>query len=124
MRSAHPLIGRSIMVLDDEPLIALEVAALFESMGAQVVSARTHVEACVAIKLRKFCAAVLDYGLGDDNAVTVCALLAERNIPFMFYSGYGDLQEIFPTSVIVQKPATGDALIAAMTGLVSAAADV
>jgi hypothetical protein len=53
--------------------------------------------------------------------MTLCALLAERKIPFMIYSGYSDLQESFPTSVIVQKPATGDALIAAMTGLVTAA---
>jgi DNA-binding NtrC family response regulator len=123
MGSAYPLAGCSILVVEDEPLIALEMATLFQSAGAQVVSVRTCAEARVAIEQRSVCAAVLDYRLGDDNVGTLCARLAERQMPFMFYSGYDDLEESFPKSLIVQKPATGNALISAITGLVSPAAD-
>lgn len=36
----------------------------------------------------------------------------------MFYTGYGDVQEEHPYTVVVEKPATADALLTAMAGLV------
>jgi DNA-binding response OmpR family regulator len=121
MGNAFPLTGRSILVVEDEPLIALEIAALLQSAGAEVISARTRGEAYAVIEARRVCAAVLDWRLGDDDGAGLCRLLGTREIPFMFYSGYSDLQERFPKSVIVQKPAMGDALVSAMTGLISPA---
>jgi hypothetical protein len=63
-------------------------------------------------------AAVLDYRLGDESVRTLCALLSERRIPFMFYTGYGALEASYPDAVVVQKPSTGRALLTAMAGLV------
>jgi DNA-binding response OmpR family regulator len=108
-------------VVEDEPLIALEMAALFQSAGAHVVSARSHAEACVAIEARGVCAAVLDYRLGKDNVAELCVLLEESGIPYMFYSGYCDLQASFPKTVIVSKPADGATLVSAMMGLLEPA---
>jgi hypothetical protein len=62
---------------------------------------------------------VLDYKLGTDSVPALCALLAERRIPFMFYTGYGDLQGTYPDAVVVQKPATADTLLTAMATLVA-----
>ena len=36
MGSAYPLSGRSVLVVEDEPLISLEMAAIFEDAGAKV----------------------------------------------------------------------------------------
>jgi len=116
MGSAHPLAGRSILVVEDDFLISMEVAALFESAGADVVQARTVTEA--AGRANGVSAAVLDYRLGDDSVRVLCALLAERRIPFMFYSGYADLAERYPGAVVVPKPSTSKALLTAMAGLV------
>jgi hypothetical protein len=63
-------------------------------------------------------AAILDYGLGVEKVQTLCSHLAERGIPFMFYTGYADLQQSYPATLVVQKPATGDTLLAALAGLV------
>ena len=39
------LAGRSILIVEDEPLIALDIAAEFEKVGAQVVQTATLKEA-------------------------------------------------------------------------------
>ena len=121
MGSAFPLTGRSILVVEDEPLISLEMTALFESAGAKVLHARTVTEA--VDRADGLSAAVLDYGLGGENLPALCALLSERRIPFMFYSGYSDIQRTYPDAVIVQKPASANALLTAMAGLVAPPAE-
>jgi CheY-like chemotaxis protein len=121
MGSAYPLTGRCILVAEDEPLIAMEMAALLESIGARVVFARTPAVARRAIEVGGLAGAVLDYRLGNENVHEVCALLSARQVPFMFYSGYDDLHERFPQSTVVQKPASGDRLISTIAALVSSA---
>ena len=76
-------------------------------------------EAAAAVALDGVCAAVLDYRLGNDNVATLCEALEGRRIPFVLYSGYCDLQESFPKHVILQKPAHGESLLAAIAGLLS-----
>src|SRR5262245_6644744 len=104
MASAYSLKGCSILVAEDDPLIAFELADLFQSAGAQVISVATLAAAALAIEHDAICAAVLDYRLGDENVSALCRSLEKREIPFMFYSGYGDLQQSFAGHVIVQKP--------------------
>ena len=90
-----------------------------QSPGAQVLSLSALAEAAAAVALDGVCAAVLDYRLGDDNVATLCEALEGRRIPFVLYSGYCDLQESFPKQVILQKPAHGESLLAAIAELLS-----
>jgi DNA-binding response OmpR family regulator len=117
MGSAYPLTGRSILVVEDEPLIAFELQSLFEGAGAKVRSAQTLRQAVNLTEEGHLSAAVLDYGLGAGDVSLVCRLLAEREVPFMFYSGYAQLQD-HPKALIVQKPATSGVLLAAISTLV------
>jgi DNA-binding response OmpR family regulator len=116
--SAYPLAGQSILVVEDEPLIALEMAMLFESAGAQVLCVRTRAQARDTIADQAVRAAVLDYGLADGSTAALCGLLTERRIPFLFYSGYADLDRRFPNAVVVAKPSTGQKLLSAVAGLI------
>ena len=118
MGSANPLTGRSILVVEDEPLISIEMAALFELARARVLQGRTIAEA--VRRTDGVSAAVLDYRLGDESVPALCTVLAQRQIPFMFYSGYNDLQA---KSVVVPKPSSGKALLTAMAGLIDARVD-
>ena len=118
MGRAYPLTGRAILVVEDEPLILLEITALFQSAGATVLSAMDLPTAIELVSTSGPSAAVLDYGLGADKVQALCALLGERGIPFMFYTGYADPQQRFPTVLVVQKPANTDTLLAAMSDLV------
>jgi CheY-like chemotaxis protein len=123
MGSAYPLAGRSILVVEDEPLIALDIAGLFESAGAKVRTTNSFADALGLVAQHAWSGAVLDYRLGHDDVRGLCQFLAERGIPFMFYTGLAELPETFPGAMVVHKPATGDALLTGMSELVSRQAD-
>jgi len=123
MGTAYPLAGRSILVVEDEPLIALEIAGLFESAGAQVHTTNRLADALGLVEQNAWSGAVLDYRLGLDDVRLLCRRLADRGIPFMIYTGLADLPESYPSAVIVQKPACGDTLLMGMSELVSRRAD-
>ena len=57
------LAGRSILILEDEPLIALEVHAAFRAAGASIISAADSKEALRMIGLPDLSAAVVDINL-------------------------------------------------------------
>jgi DNA-binding response OmpR family regulator len=86
MGSVYPVTGCSILV-EDEPLIALEVQSLLEGAGAKVQTADTLRRAIELTAQGGLCAAVLDYGLGAGDVSLLCRHLADRSAPFMFYSG-------------------------------------
>ena len=117
MGSAYPLTGRSILVVEDEPLISLEMAIIFESAGAKVSVARTLADATRLLGQDDVSAAVLDFGLGGESVSTLCGHLRERGIPFMFYTGHGHVQGSYPEAVVVEKPASGNTLLTAMAAL-------
>jgi DNA-binding response OmpR family regulator len=117
MGSAYPLTGRSILVVEDEPLISLEMTGIFESAGASVMVARTLADAVRLVEGRDVSAVVLDFGLGGDSMSTVCGHLRERGIPFMFYTGHGHVQGSYPDAVVVEKPASGGTLLTAIAAL-------
>ena len=82
------LAGRSILIVEDEPVIALDLVTAFEQAGAVVLAARSLAEASGLVEHDGLSAAVLDFGLGDDDAGALCARLEQRRIPFILHSGY------------------------------------
>jgi CheY-like chemotaxis protein len=119
MASAYPLTGCSILVVEDEPLIAIEMAALLQTAGAEVFSARTLGEATALLERANLSAAIVDYGMGSEDTSTLCRDLVQRGIRFMFYTGYSHMQHAYPDAVVVQKPASERQLVSAMVGLVA-----
>ena len=117
MGSATVLAGRSILVVEDHPLIRLELTSLFESVGAQVIATRTREQAIMAVEKYRIRAALLDYGLREDNVAPLCDLLARCQIPYMFYTGYPDLGQSYPGVIVVEKPASAEVLVATMAKL-------
>jgi len=76
-----------ILVVDDEPLIALDLEETFREAGAQVIKTSTLHSAREAAENSDISAAVLDFRLGNETAESVAEILAGRGIPFIFYSG-------------------------------------
>ena len=107
--------GRLILIAEDEPLIALDITLAFEDEGAWVTRARTLNEALLGVEDRALSVAILDHALSDRDSSKVYARLKERNIPFVTYSGYGDL-ECFG-GVHLKKPACMSVLVATVKGL-------
>ncbi len=69
------LVGRLVLVVEDEPLVALDVADCLKAAGAQVVIARTLADALRESASADLSAAVLDHGLHDGDTSEVCERL-------------------------------------------------
>jgi DNA-binding response OmpR family regulator len=110
------LAGRSILVCEDEPLIALSIADAFTGAGARVVTARSFASALIAVENEAPSAVILDHALSDGDSSQLCKRLRQRNIPYVLHSGYGMLDGA-GGAVHVPKPANPDVLVTAVLGL-------
>jgi DNA-binding NtrC family response regulator len=108
------LAGRCVLIVEDEPLVALDIIQAFEAAGAQVKAARTLAEAKCFVERDGLSAAVLDFGLGDGDADWLCGRLTQRNIPFVLHSGYGHVGEACRSGIVIPKPANPTTLVGAL----------
>ena len=113
MGSANPLFGRSVLIVEDEPLIALDLHDALDKAGASILAATTIKEALELIARAQICAAIVDVKVGGNDCSSVCAALTTRSIPFMFYTGYSNAPSLsqWPTAPAVDKPAAGTTLV-------------
>jgi len=73
---------------------------------------------CKSPRPSTYSAAVLDYACGDDNQTAIlCDHLVKRQVPFMFYTGYDEVDEAHRTVLLVRKPASSEVLLRALMQL-------
>jgi DNA-binding response OmpR family regulator len=118
MGSTRLLVDRSVLVVEDEPLIALGLKELFEAEGANVYVASSPTEALSIADEVVLSAAILDFGSRGGTNAPLCRTLRAYGIPFMYYTGYSDLNERTVGAPVVTKPASGPKLITAIVRLV------
>jgi DNA-binding response OmpR family regulator len=111
--------GLVILVIEDEPLVALDVQQAFEDAGATVVVARTLAASLVAVEDNSISAAIVDHALGDGDSSEICERLKERSVPFIIYSGFAHLDGACADAKHVNKPASPSVLVATVTGLLA-----
>ena len=117
----RPFTGRSILIAEDEPLIALDITLAFEEQGARVIVARTLKDALLGIEVSPgLSAAILDHALGETDSSTVCHRMKELGIPFVVYSGYNDIPGACAGGVHVKKPAAASELVAIVSAMIPA----
>lgn len=104
------LLGKRIVVVDDDAGVKATVEAALSDAGAIIVSSWE----------RKIDAAILDVRIGNGvTSIPIAIVLQDRNVPFLFYTAHaGSLAEIlrtrWPGCLILSKPIAEDALIAAV----------
>ena len=113
--TAVSLSGRTILVVEDEPLVALDVAETIKRAGASVLLAHTLKDGLRLADHADLSAAVLDFGLIDGQASELCQRLNGRRVPYVLHSGYSHVGEACPGGLVVPKPATPGALIDALS---------
>jgi CheY-like chemotaxis protein len=104
-----PLKDLRVLVVEDEYLVAKSLEAVLHALGCQVVGTASTVEdACQLIKDHRVDAALLDINLSPGTCEPVARALRYREIPFVFLSGYSNLN-MLPDDLrgyrIVTKPA-------------------
>ena len=121
---AAGLDGARLLVVEDEPLVALEIEAELTEEGAVVVGPAGSLEAAMRlIEAEPIDAALLDANLAGKPVDALAAALAARGVPFAFASGYGPsgLPEGFRDRPLLGKPFGAEALVALVRGLLAPA---
>lgn len=100
-----------ILVVEDEPLIATEIAGMLAAMGCHTVGpvAAVH-QALVLIDTEPVDAAILDVNVSDGYITPVAERLLDRGIPVLLATGYEvfALSERLMSLPRLQKPYTSD----------------
>jgi PAS domain S-box-containing protein len=125
--STAKLAGRRFLIVEDEPLVALDISAGLQDAGAEVVaSAGTAKQALEAIENKALDAALLDGNLHGSPVDEIAAALTRRKVPFLFVTGYGreSLPRTFSHAAILAKPFSQQQLIDAASRLVAPAGEV
>ena len=84
------LAGLRILMVEDEPIIAMALEELLEDEGARPTVAGSLEQANEALAGQEFDAAILDINIHGQKSYPVARVLMERGVPFVFASGYGD----------------------------------
>jgi DNA-binding response OmpR family regulator len=107
--------ARRILVVEDEFLIALDIAGVLEQAGLHVIGPHgTIADALKAIEGEEVHGALLDANLAGEPVGTIADALKVRRIPFAFVSGYGrdHLPPQHRTAPLIKKPFMGKDLLA------------
>lgn len=106
-----------ILVVEDDALLALDLAQQLESVGFEIVGPVAATAAALALLRSRGCdAGVLDIHLGRETSEPVAKELIARGTPFVTVSGYSGLQRppIFANAPLLSKPVRIEALVAAL----------
>jgi PAS domain S-box-containing protein len=101
------LTGARFLVVEDEPLVALDLADGLREAGAEVVaSTGLSKQALDIIESHELDAALLDGNLHGQPVDEIAAALTRHNVPFMFVTGYGraGLPQAFRAAPVLAKP--------------------
>jgi DNA-binding LytR/AlgR family response regulator len=90
-QASDELQGLRILIVEDNFLIAEELRELLSQRGCEVVGPASRVvQGLDLVNHHDLSGAVLDINLGDEDCFPIAAALLEREVPFVFLTGYGD----------------------------------
>jgi CheY-like chemotaxis protein len=91
--STNSLAGRRVLVIEDDFLIGMDFATSLEALGASVVGPVGNIDDALDLitDATELDGAVLDLNLGGEMSYPVADALVERDIPFVFTTGYDKL---------------------------------
>ena len=116
---SHPNLKDSIiLVVEDEPLIVMDISMAFESAGAQLTTTNSVKHAKLLVEHDGLSAAILDHALADGDSSSLCRRLAERGIPYLIYSGFKTIDGPCNDAPHLDKPASPAQLLNAMEALI------
>jgi len=115
-----PLGGRSILIVEDDSVLATDLAVLLTRAGCRAVLPTTSVAAALSTLVHyPVDAAVLDVNIQNEWVFPVAHSLAAAGVPFLFLTGYGrdSIPAEHRTRPFIQKPHAPEGLLAAVTQL-------
>jgi DNA-binding response OmpR family regulator len=116
-----PLDGLTVLVVEDDLLLAMDLEAALVEAGAIVVDVcRTLDDAMMRGEADDFAVAVLDFSLGPDPVTPFARRLARRGIPFILHTGMlcGEPSLLeWKDYPVLEKPASSHRLVSALKSM-------
>ena len=116
------LAGRRVLLVEDEVIVALELAMELEDRGAEVIGPAHDLASAVDLAgADGIDAAILDVDLRGEEVYPVAERLMAAGVPFVFHTGHGDraeLRERFDGALVCTKPTLSEELVAVVATLV------
>lgn len=109
--------GKRILVVEDEPLVAMLVEEMLLDLGCEVVGPAYSIEHGTSLaEAGDLDAAVLDVNLNGELSHGIAKILRARGVPFAFATGYGSPPPMAEDTgaPILQKPYPADKLEAVL----------
>ncbi|MXP30313.1 response regulator [Erythrobacter jejuensis] len=109
------LISCTILLLDDEPLILMDLEFASEERGCTALGAMSLAQAFGHLETHELSCAVLDVTLKDgETCIPIANELQQRGIPYILHSGDLDRQNEMVRQLdatLIAKPANSDMVI-------------
>lgn len=96
-----------ILIVEDEMLVAMNLEDMLLDLGHEVAGIASRLEPALSLAAEgHFDLALLDVNLAGSQSFPVAEILRQRNIPFLFATGYGikGIIEEFRSYPVLQKP--------------------
>jgi PAS domain S-box-containing protein len=114
--------GGTLLIVEDEPLLAMQLSQSLKDFGWNVLGVAGSIEDANRILADKSRpdAAILDVDLGGSPVFPLARSLRRSGIPFVFCTGYEDLEysSEFSSCTAVRKPATVLQIVRALRDVV------
>lgn len=114
------LSGKQVLIAEDEPIIAMDLADAVEDADGVVIGPCDRVsEALQLLAHQQVAAAIIDANLLDRDVTPVARLLVARGVPTVIYSGTGlpdELKRYHPELPVVFKPTPAAHLVLTLFG--------
>lgn len=123
----RPLAGLRILVVEDEPLIAMDIEERLLAAGGEVIGPATNLETARRLIAETAPdAALLDANLAGARVDDLAVELRRRGIPFAFATGFGraSLPEAFHDVPVLGKPFGSEQLVEMVRSLLDGRAGV
>lgn len=114
---------KTVMLVEDELLVAFDVQDIIEGAGFSVDGPYVSVaETIEAVERGLPSCAVLDVQLQDGEVFPAADLLQQAGVPLVFHSGHADadlLRSRYPSAAVCGKPCSPSKLKATISDLLS-----
>lgn len=114
----HGTRGR-VLIVEDEPLVGMEIADALEQAGFTVLGPVGSNEDAMGLLAEQGCdGAVLDVNLGRETSEPLARKLAKEGVPFVTLTGYAPEQvpAAYRDALLMTKPILTEVLVAELAG--------
>jgi DNA-binding response OmpR family regulator len=102
-----------ILLVEDDPLICLDLESSLSELGAVVAAATNVAGALQILAASALDIAILDFELGAETSEPIAKVARELKVPFLYLSGYSEKDERFrdwPGVGVLVKPISAETI--------------